>query len=1280
MKNYTSKIQIINPNNVSKVEEDIKNMMDNIEKVAAGRKYIIDNIKNIYLNNKKVSIIKNKQIINNVSKMNNKTLLKEIKQQIKIMKQNKKDKRQHKKNMKLLNKEFKKQIKQNNKDIKQHQKNIKLMNKEFKKKYQLKEIKERKTRGKTGNGEEKQKKQINNPPKISNNDNIIMNNNIVINKEEQIINNDIIIKKEEIIINNDIIYNSESEEEFINIQPIESKIYKPFNINNDFKDFNNIILNKKENNIIINCINDIKYDNPELINNLLNNDINNDIINNDIINYDNIYNKIFYKKEEAIKYINEDNLLFAQDYNDKGLKQYIIINKNDINIKLNNNNNLYEVLTDNKIYKLYLDIETENKEFINNNINNNDNIINKFIDILKNYLIDEFYFNNDNLDIIILKSENSNIKFSYHIIINNIIFYDKKDIKKMIIEFKKTNEYINFINSFNIDFEDLSRNFPDIAVYGKDQLIRCINQSKIYKNNKLINISKNNIDNINSLICINQEDPENENNDYIGQKKYNINNQIKINNGVNHSNNYNYNNNKYNNIDNKYINIDEFKILCDVLYGDNVEKRNYFKNYNGWLIAAYNLRNLNNSNEAYLIFDEYSRKIKEYQNIKKEETTNIFYSNNNQEFILIRCLLFIQKLNPDIYIKFFKCLYLNNSIPINNNDNIIKINNKYICDNEDIININKNYKCLMIKSPYGTGKTYFLKEMIKNMPIADKMLYISYRQSLSHSIYKDLKNDGFNNYLSKAKNIFSSDRLICQLDSLKNLKVFNYDYIILDEIEGILNHLSFNKIDQKQIYDILIKLLKNSKKILCFDGDLSKRSLEFIEKLNISYKLFINEYKPNFKNFIFTKDNLNFDNKIELDIINKNKTVIICMNRTTSEKYNAIYKNKCNVILHNGIESDKKILNDVNEEWQKADLLIYSPTIEAGIDFNIQKIFNRCYIVLSNQSTSPRALLQMTARIRHYIDDNILCLIPKEMNDNITANIMTYEKMRDEKYEVLNPSGLLNILIHNDTEEYNKKNYFLNDLTNRILNKGWTYTILKDDYMSNNIYNDKEAQIKNLLEANLIDDLTYKEYINIQRRNEKLNRNQYYELNKYIYIKKWALNNDELNEEFLNKHYLKNHIITNYKNFNNDEMTLTKFKAENGEEQYKTIERIKKINMAKDIIKLCGYEIKDNGDLKGEIINNDNIKKIIDKYLTENKYIYLYNLKQISPIFDNNINNIISSYGYEIIKTSKTQTKEGNRKRINIYNIQKIDIINEYELRCKNNNININFDICLFDD
>ncbi len=74
----------------------------------------------------------------------------------------------------------------------------------------------------------------------------------------------------------------------------------------------------------------------------------------------------------------------------------------------------------------------------------------------------------------------------------------------------------------------------------------------------------------------------------------------------------------------------------------------------------------------------------------------------------MRCLMFIQKLNPIIYNNVYKCLYLNNIIS-KNNDNIININDKFISSNNEIMNINKPFKCLMIKSPYGTGKTYALK-------------------------------------------------------------------------------------------------------------------------------------------------------------------------------------------------------------------------------------------------------------------------------------------------------------------------------------------------------------------------------------------------------------------------------------------------------------------------------------------------------------------------------------------------------------------------------------------
>lgn len=108
------------------------------------------------------------------------------------------------------------------------------------------------------------------------------------------------------------------------------------------------------------------------------------------------------------------------------------------------------------------------------------------------------------------------------------------------------------------------------------------------------------------------------------------------------------------------------------------------------------------------------------------------------------------------------------------------------------------------------------------------------------------------------------------------------------------------------------------------------------------------------------------------------------MSKNDSEKYNNLYKNKYKTIIHNSIEGNKHLLYNVNIEWSKADLLIYSPTIESGVDFSIKNYFDKCYILMAEHSTSGRALLQMGSRIRYYKDNNILTLIPKSMSKYLT--------------------------------------------------------------------------------------------------------------------------------------------------------------------------------------------------------------------------------------------------------------------------------------------------------
>ena len=54
-----------------------------------------------------------------------------------------------------------------------------------------------------------------------------------------------------------------------------------------------------------------------------------------------------------------------------------------------------------------------------------------------------------------------------------------------------------------------------------------------------------------------------------------------------------------------------------------------------------------------------------------------------------------------------------------------------------------------------------------------------------------------------------------------------------------------------------------------------------------------------------------------------------------TQEYKKIYTDlNYKVICHNGIEKNNDLLKDYKNKWSKCDILIYSPTIEAGVDFD----------------------------------------------------------------------------------------------------------------------------------------------------------------------------------------------------------------------------------------------------------------------------------------------------------------------------------------------------------
>ena len=717
----------------------------------------------------------------------------------------------------------------------------------------------------------------------------------------------------------------------------------------------------------------------------------------------------------------------------------------------------------------------------------------------------------------------------------------------------------------------------------------------------------------------------------------------------------------------------------DLLTIDNIlniyHKHGLLNSYESWKNTAYAIKHLNNSLESFKLFHKYSQKSKKYKDEK--DCFKTFYSPNydvnfDTTAILIRC----SKLDIDLYSKNLLNLYKSK---IDENYNY-KINTQYIYTDENKHIFNdwfNNYKCLMVKSAYGTGKTYAFKKLIDDYPFK-KILFITYRQSLAYSLSNDLcENYNFKCYLDKTVNLNTEDRLIIQLDSIKYLssnfnyetqeEIFNkYDLIVLDEIEGLLNHFSYEKLNQFEIYNKLEKLIITSNKVLCLDGDLDDRAFTTIHNiLPNNYKIVINEYKPNKKHFIFTSDLNKFHNDIEQDLQNKKKIVVVCMTKAETKVLYDKFNNKYKCMIHNSDEKNKEVLLDVNKNWIKYDLIIYSPVIEAGVDFNIKNNFFKCYAYLSNSSTSYRAFCQMLNRVRDYQDNNILCYYDSlRMKYNFTMNPYIYEDFRLTKYRELEINNLLNILIYNDIETYQSINYFIPSLLKLLNNKGHTFIEYTEekviDESDDNNMSEKGKMIINISNAKNITLLEYEYILNKQRNNKDITKDEKYSLLKYYYKRVFLIDDiNDINEDFLETHYnnistLKNNKLLHINNRYLDENNyLKKFKFD-------------KIDTITNIIKCLKLDVFSK-DIE---INDEQLESGKDKILeiiNSKEYKILFNIPKARNIIKNklSLNNLLKPYGLKIMSIR-------NRKQINKVNIDtytykliNLDYIEQYYNRIK---------------
>lgn len=758
---------------------------------------------------------------------------------------------------------------------------------------------------------------------------------------------------------------------------------------------------------------------------------------------------MYYRKSKALENMKAGEFLYAAD-TEKGTKAFFLATHADMNRSLKKDRNFYE-------HYGYLqdedgkNIDQQTKFFIDLDYKIDGDHATIFQD--KNELLEtltqsiEKFMASKGILVgrKIVLDASTDKKFSFHVIYPNTIFKNITMMKTLALDYAEAHEQFKGI------FDD--------CVYA-NRCFRCINQSKLGKNNQLIGDCSI----VESLLLSAQtETPIT----YLGEKQQ-LKNKVEKLSKIVESNISPMDCVK---VDVKKCVIPMTRELMQDLANGLATAR--ADSYRSWLEVLFAMK-CENSNDYYDEFELFSKKsekfdkssvVKQWDSYDASKTNHKFtynsllywvkYDNVDMYAIICEKHKLFQKEEPEMV--FDKALIVDQAYLLPekklDKDIVSKYINKFLGD--------KNVKTLMIESPYNTGKTTCMTQICDKFK---RILFISYRITLTHNLFGTFKNLGFKTYMDD----IHADRLICQIDSLKKISLHNYDLIVIDESESALNHFSSESLkDQLRAFEILTMMCLNASKIIALDGDLNNRTKEFIK--GFGEPMFIqNKIVKDKKHFKFHVSESKFNTLIDADLLSGKNIVIVTMSESQANMYYLRYSEQYRTIKYTSKTNDGDIalLADVKAIWGSQQLVIYTPCIEAGVDYDIEH-FDKIYVTLSGGSTSQRGLMQMIGRVRKLKDYTVETFLKDIPAYKFAAqkDVYTFEEIK-AFYRTLTDKqqttyGLVDeVLVVKQTEEFNlfdviqmyneveKKNKtpvcFLPLLIRIITRKGNTYEIVEE--------------------------------------------------------------------------------------------------------------------------------------------------------------------------------------------------------------------------------------------
>ena len=376
-------------------------------------------------------------------------------------------------------------------------------------------------------------------------------------------------------------------------------------------------------------------------------------------------------------------------------------------------------------------------------------------------------------------------------------------------------------------------------------------------------------------------------------------------------------------------------------------------------------------------------------------------------------------------------------------------------------------KTLFVDAAMRLGKTKKLIELINRYyPLTtgnsekskSKICILTFRQTFARHMVNQFESSGFESYDKIIGPICSNKhpRIILQIESMHRLLIRNYgqqealqfDVLIMDECESIFDQID-SGLSQRfgESFAVFEWLFRYSKKVIMMDAFIGDRSYDIVEYIRslLGSVYHQNTYARSAEDkYDITCDLENWLKQL-LDAVRGKKRIVITSNTKTQAEALYTMLNQIDgsiriMIYSQDTAANVKLLHssNVNKFWTNYDILIYTPTISAGVSFEISH-YDMLFGYFVSTSCTVESAIQMMGRIRCLRDNSykIYCSRAFISTNYYPTSIAEIEScVRRRYFSLMNTIDLSNVIIEytiNGDILINKSSYYYIWLHNTIV-------------------------------------------------------------------------------------------------------------------------------------------------------------------------------------------------------------------------------------------------------